>query len=150
MLTAAFSVIRRNSRRGKSPYNASLITKGGTFLMKKNSEISRMFQYAGNRHWLTVLGMILAGLSTVLSMIPFVCIWFVVRDMIHALMAGDISLASHSSTYAWAAAGFSILSILLYFIALCCSHLAANGKYASMWKDYQTSIHWKVEIKKEG
>lgn len=26
--------------------------------------------------------------------------------------------------------------------------LAANGKYASMWKDYQTSIHWKVE--KEG
>lgn len=24
--------------------------------------------------------------------------------------------------------------------------LAANGKYASMWKDYQTSIHWKVEI----
>lgn len=105
--------------------------------MKKNSEISRMFQYAGNRHWLTVLGMILAGLSTVLSMIPFVCIWFVVRDMIHALMAGDISLASHSSTYAWAAAGFSILSILLYFIALCCSHLAAfrtatNIKKAAM------------------
>lgn len=38
------------------------------FFMKKDSEISRMFQYAGNRHWLTVLGMILAGLSTVLSM----------------------------------------------------------------------------------
>lgn len=102
--------------------------------MKKNSEISRMFQYAGNRHWLTVLGMILAGLSTVLSMIPFVCIWFVVRDMIHALMAGDISLASHSSTYAWAAAGFSILSILLYFIALCCSHLAAFRTATNMKK----------------
>ena len=93
-----------------------------------------MFQYAGNRHWLTVLGMILAGLSTVLSMIPFVCIWFVVRDMIHALMAGDISLASHSSTYAWAAAGFSILSILLYFIALCCSHLAAFRTATNMKK----------------
>ena len=102
--------------------------------MKKNSEISRMFQYAGNRHWLTVLGMILAGLSTVLSMIPFVCIWFVVRDMIHVLMAGDISLASHSSTYAWAAAGFSILSILLYFIALCCSHLAAFRTATNMKK----------------
>ena len=102
--------------------------------MKKNSEISRMFQYAGNRHWLTVLGMILAGLSTVLSMIPFVCIWFVERDIIHALMAGDISLASHSSTYAWAAAGFSILSILLYFIALCCSHLAAFRTATNMKK----------------
>ena len=31
--------------------------------MKKDSEISRMFVYAGNRHWLTILGMILAGLT---------------------------------------------------------------------------------------
>ena len=36
----------------------------------KDSEISKMFQYAGNRHWLTVVGMILAGISTVLSMLP--------------------------------------------------------------------------------
>ena len=93
--------------------------------MKKDSELSKMFQYAGNRHWLTVLGMILAGLSTVLSMIPFVCIWFVVRDLLNALTAGDISLTTHSTTYAWAAASFSVLSILLYFIALCCAHLAA-------------------------
>ncbi len=62
------------------------------FFMKKDSEISRMFQYAGNRHWLTVLGMILAGLSTVLSMVPFVCIWFVVRDMLNALTANQISV----------------------------------------------------------
>ena len=102
--------------------------------MKKNSELSRMFQYAGNRHWLTVLGMILAGLSTVLSMIPFVCIWFVVRDLLNALTAGDISLATHSTTYAWAAAGFSVLSILLYFIALCCAHLAAFRTATNMKK----------------
>ena len=102
--------------------------------MKKDSEISRMFQFAGNRHWLTVLGMILAGLSTVLSMIPFVCIWFVVRDMLDALIRGDISLASHSSTYAWMAAGFSVLSILLYFVALCCSHLAAFRTATNMKK----------------
>lgn len=105
--------------------------------MKKNSEISRMFQYAGNRHWLTVLGMVLAGLSTVMSMIPFVCIWFVVRDMLNALIAGDISLAGKSGTYAWWAAGFAVLSILLYFAALCCAHLAAfrtatNMKIAAM------------------
>ena len=64
--------------------------------MKKNSEISRMFQYAGNRHWLTIAGMIFAGLSTVLSMIPFVCIWFVVRDMLNAMMEGDISPVSYT------------------------------------------------------
>lgn len=102
--------------------------------MKKDSEISRMFQYAGNRHWLTVLGMILAGLSTVLSMVPFVCIWFVVRDMLNALTAGDIRMTSNSTAYAWWAAGFSILSILLYFIALCCSHLAAFRTATNMKK----------------
>ena len=52
--------------------------------MKKDSEISKMFQYAENRHWLTVVGMILAGISTVLSMLPFVCIWFVIRDILQA------------------------------------------------------------------
>ena len=79
--------------------------------MKEGSEISRMFKYAGNRHWLTVAGMIFAGISTVLSMIPFVCIWFVVRDVINALMAGNIGLATHSSTYAWLAVLFSVLSM---------------------------------------
>lgn len=102
--------------------------------MKKNSEIARMFRYAGNRHWLTVMGMILAGLSTVLSMVPFVCIWFVVRDMINALQKGDIALAEHSSTYAWMAAGFAALSILLYFVALCCAHLAAFRTATNMKK----------------
>ena len=102
--------------------------------MKKDSEISRMFRFAGNRHWLTILGMILAGISTVLSMIPFVCIWFVVRDMLNAIVEGDIRLAAHSSTYAWWAAGFSVLSILLYFIGLCCSHLAAFRTATNMKK----------------
>ena len=111
--------------------------------MKKDSEISRMFQFAGNRHWLTILGMILAGFSTVLSMIPFVCIWFVVHDMLHALVAGDISLAAHSTTYAWWAAGFSVLSILLYFIGLCCSHLAAFRTATNMKK---AAMHHVVEL----
>ena len=102
--------------------------------MKKDSELSRMFRYAGNRHWLTVLGMILAGISTVLSMIPFVCIWFVIQDMLNALLAGDIGLASESSWYAWWAVGFSVFSILLYFAALCCSHLAAFRTATNMKK----------------
>ncbi len=40
-----------------------------------------MFQFAGKYHALTILACILAVLSTVLSMMPFICIWFVVRDM---------------------------------------------------------------------
>lgn len=111
--------------------------------MRKDSEISRMFQYAGNRHWLTVAGMILAGISTVLSMIPFVGIWFVVRDIINAVFEKNIGVVSHSSTYAWLAAGFSVLSILLYFIALCLSHLAAFRTAANMKKE---ALHHIVKL----
>ncbi len=111
--------------------------------MRKDSEISRMFQYAGNRHWLTVAGMILAGISTVLSMIPFVCIWFVVRDIINAVFEKNIGVVGHSSTYAWLAAGFSVLSILLYFIALCLSHLAAFRTAANMKKE---ALHHIVKL----
>ncbi len=111
--------------------------------MKNKSEISKMFEYAGNRHWLTIMGMILAGISMVLSMIPFICIWFVVRDMVNAMMQGDISLAAHSSTYAWWAVGFSVLSIILYFVALCCSHLAAFRTATNMKK---TAIHHIVTL----
>lgn len=102
---------------------------------KKNAEISRMFEFAGNRHWLTIAGCILAGLSTVLSMIPFVCIWFVVRDILNAMIQGNITLASSSGRYAWLAVAFSLLSILLYFGALCCSHLAAFRTATNMKKE---------------
>ena len=102
---------------------------------KKNSEISRMFEFAGNRHWLTLAGCILAGLSTVLSMIPFVCIWFVVRELLNAMIQGNVAAGFSGERYAWLAVAFSLLSILLYFGALCCSHLAAFRTATNMKKE---------------
>lgn len=80
----------------------------------KNGELSRMFGYAGKFHVLTVLGCVLSGISTILSMLPFVCIWLVIRDLIQAFAAGDISLATGSAHYAWMAVVFAAASILIY------------------------------------
>ena len=102
---------------------------------KKNAELSQMFKFAGNRHWLTIAGCVLAGISTVLSMIPFVCIWFVVRDIVNAMIRGDQSLAIASGHYAWLAVAFSLVSIFLYFLALCCSHLTAFRTATNMKKE---------------
>ena len=102
---------------------------------KKNAELSQMFKFAGNRHWLTIAGCVLAGISTVLSMIPFVCIWFVVRDIVNAMIQGDQSLAIASGHDAWLAVAFSLVSIFLYFLALCCSHLAAFRTATNMKKE---------------
>ena len=40
---------------------------------KKNAELSRMWGFAGKRHWLTIASCILAGISTVLS----ICLYLV-------------------------------------------------------------------------
>ncbi len=94
-----------------------------------------MFQFAGKYHALTILACILAGVSTVLSMLPFICIWFVIRDMLYAMEEGNIALASASTNYAWMAFGFSVASIVLYFIALNFSHLAAFRTAKNMKKE---------------
>lgn len=102
---------------------------------KETSEIKRMFQFAGKYHALTILACILAGLSTILSMLPFICIWFVIRDMLYAMGEGNMALASESTAYAWMAFGFSAASIALYFIALNLSHLAAFRTAKNMKKE---------------
>lgn len=102
-----------------------------------------MFGYAGKFHVLTVLGCVLSGISTILSMLPFVCIWLVIRDLIHAFAAGDISLATGSAHYAWMAVVFAAASILIYFIALNCTHLAAFRTATNMRK---SAIHHIVTL----
>ncbi len=101
---------------------------------QKNGELSKMFQYAGNYHALTILGCVLSAISTILSMLPFVCIWLVIRDLIQAFSAGNLSLAAESTRYAWMAVVFAAASILVYFIALNCSHLAAFRTATNMRK----------------
>lgn len=124
--------------------NPPIIAKGALLMDKqKNGELSRMFSYAGNYHVLTILGCVLSGISTILSMLPFVCIWLVIRDLIQAFAAGDISLATKSTRYAWIAVVFAAASILIYFIALNCTHLAAFRTATNMRK---TAIHHIVTL----
>lgn len=122
-------------RDGRALAILPFIVKGALLMDKqRNGELSSMFEYAGNYHALTVLGCVLSGISTILSMLPFVCIWLVVRDLLGAFTAGDISLATESAHYAWMAAGFSAASIFVYFIALNCTHLAAFRTATNMRK----------------
>lgn len=129
---------------GLAVSNPPIIAKGALLMEKqKSGELSRMFSYAGNFHILTILGCVLSGISTILSMLPFVCIWLVIRDLIQAFAAGDISLATESTHYAWMAVAFAVASILIYFIALNCTHLAAFRTATNMRK---SAIHHIVTL----
>ena len=92
---------------------------------KQASGISRLMQFAGTKKYLVFLSCVLSAISTVLSLCPFIWLWFVAREIFTVLP--DLSQVSISALmqYAWLAVAFAAGGFLLYYIALLCSHLAA-------------------------
>ena len=99
---------------------------------KQRSGLARLLNFAGERKAFTYLGCALSGISQLLSFGPFVCIWFVARDLIE--VAPNCQNATNIATYGWAAVAFAAASIIVYFCALMCTHLAAFRTAANMRK----------------
>ena len=95
--------------------------------------LPQLLVYAGKRKVLTYLSMVIAGLSQILALAPFLYIWAIIRDVI----AGEISRIAH---YGWMAVVFAIASILVYFGGLMCSHIAAFRIAANMRKTLMQHI----------
>ncbi len=90
---------------------------------REGGGIGELLAYAGDRKYLTYLGMVLSAISQLLSFGPYVCIWFVGRDLI--AVAPNWSEASDIAMYGWWAVGFALASIVVYFAGLMCTHLSA-------------------------
>ncbi|WP_407426562.1 ABC transporter ATP-binding protein [Treponema sp.] len=71
----------------------------------------------------TYLGLFLSAIAQVCGMVPYLCIWLVVRDLV--AVAPDFTQAQNISLYGWTAFIFATGGILIYFAALMCTHLAA-------------------------
>ncbi len=91
--------------------------------MKKEKVFPRLMHYAGKHKVLTYLSLILSAISGVLAIMPFVYIYFIIRDVVQ--VAPDFSKATNLVFYGWMAVMFAILAILIYIGALMCSHIAA-------------------------
>ena len=100
---------------------------------KKEKILPRLLAYAGKRKVLTYLSMVIAGISQLLALAPFIYIWAILRDVI----SGDYSRIAH---YGWMAVIFAIASIVVYFGGLMCSHLAAFRIAANMRKKLMQHI----------
>src|SRR5699024_6735776 len=59
----------------------------------------------------------------VCSMIPYLCIWLAARDLI--AVAPDWTQAQSVTRYGWIAFAFAVGGILIYFLGLMGTHLAA-------------------------
>lgn len=92
---------------------------------KKPSIFKRLSPFMGKRKILFPLSLMLSGLSAILNLLPFVFIWFIVREIF--MSAQDISNMNmqNISFYAWMTLGSAFASMLIYFLSLTFSHLAA-------------------------
>lgn len=90
---------------------------------KKKGSIMTLLDYAGNYKVLTFIGLVLSAISMLCSIVPYVCIWLVARDLIGAMP--DYLYVQNLEMYGWVAFGFAIIGIIFYFIGLLCTHLAA-------------------------
>lgn len=82
-----------------------------------------LLDFSGNYKYLTILGCILSGISVILLLIPFIYIWEVVNELLRALP--NFSQAQNLEAYALSAFLFAIAGIVVYFIALMCTHVSA-------------------------
>ena len=98
--------------------------------MKKQSSLSRLFEYAGNYRYLTILSWILSAVSAWIALVPFYYIWRIIKEVL--AVAPDYSQAQNLSSYGWLAVGSALLSMLIYVCALICSHIAAFRVQAEM------------------
>lgn len=90
---------------------------------KKKESIMTLLDYAGNYKVLTFIGLVLSAISMLCSIVPYVCIWLVARDLIGAMP--DYLYVQNLEMYGWVAFGFAIIGIIFYFIGLLCTHLSA-------------------------
>ena len=52
--------------------------------MKKQSDLSRLMNYAGNYRYFTYASWVLSAVSALVALVPFVYIWKILRDVLNA------------------------------------------------------------------
>ena len=94
--------------------------------VKSTEHMKVIRQYAGSHAKLITLGRFIAGISAVLSLLPFYMLWRIIRVAVEGTDLSQIK------SYAWIAVGLTMLSLFVYIAALLCTHIAAFRIQANM------------------
>lgn len=87
-----------------------------------NKTLKKFNVYMDNRKVLLPLSLVMSALNGIVSLLPYIFVWLIVRTL---LEAGGIARNTPVNSYAWAAVAAAITSLLIYFVSLLLSHLAA-------------------------
>ncbi len=94
--------------------------------------------YAGKHKYLTYSSLILSVVSAILALLPFVFIFFVIKEVIE--VAPNYSQVVNVAHNGWMAVLFALISLVIYIGALMCSHLSAFHIAGNMRKTQMEHI----------
>ena len=106
--------------------------------MKKNNNLSELMSYAGKHRYLTYLSLALSVISAILTLLPFVFIFFIIKEVIEVVP--NYSEAVNVSRNGWLAVLFAVTAIVIYIGALMCSHMSAFRIAGNMRKTLMSHI----------
>ena len=94
---------------------------------KPKTGLARCLELASNKKGLVFLSAILSSLASIASFVPYIAVYFIIVSIIQVYPDLDGLNMSEVMGYGWLALGGIIANILLYFLAIFCSHIAAFG-----------------------
>ena len=91
--------------------------------MKKQSNLSRLLQIAGNHKYFIYASWVLSALSAIIALMPFYYIWKVIQEVLET--APDFTRAQNMTHNGWMAVLSAVIAVLIYISGLMCSHKGA-------------------------
>ena len=105
---------------------------------KKESNFSRLMDYAENYRYFTYISLVLSAVSSALALLPFYYIWKIIKEVLDVMpnFENATGIVKNGVT----AVVFAALSMLIYIVALMCSHTSAFRVQANMRKQMMHKI----------
>lgn len=94
---------------------------------KSKTGLARCMELASDRKGLIFLSALLSSLAAIASFIPYIAVYFMIREILNVfpdLVQLDMGRIMN---YGWLALAGIVVNILLYFLAIFSSHIAAFG-----------------------
>ena len=91
--------------------------------MKKQSNLKRLLNYAGNYKYLSFASWVLSAVSALIALVPYWYIWKMMQEVIE--VAPNFGQAQNLMKNGWMAVLFAVIAVIIYIAGLMCSHLSA-------------------------
>lgn len=105
---------------------------------KKESNFSRLMDYAENYKYFTYISLALSAVSSALALLPFYYIWKIIKEVLEVMP--NFENAAGVVKNGVIAVVFAVLSMIIYIASLMCSHTSAFRVQANMRKQMMHKI----------